>query len=147
MARTIPNLTGADLRTIATGVLSRRDRNGIVVLGTESNGKAALVAAAGADTDIQARTILTTAAREVGGGAGGKGPIASAGGRNPENLPQAITTAAAEARTSSPTANARAPVLGRGLHVGLAGFEPTTPGTQSRCATKLRYSPRIARAV
>ena len=25
--------------------------------------------------------------------------------------------------------------------VGLAGFEPTTPGTQSQCATKLRYSP------
>ncbi|WP_412519307.1 alanine--tRNA ligase [Actinomadura madurae] len=99
VAQTIPNLTGTDLRTIATGVLSRRDRHGIVVLGTETNGKAALVAAAGADTNIQARTILTTAAREVGGGAGGKGPMASAGGRNPENLPQAITTAAAEART------------------------------------------------
>ena len=25
--------------------------------------------------------------------------------------------------------------------VGLAGFEPTAPGTQSRCATKLRHSP------
>ncbi|MEO3824742.1 alanine--tRNA ligase [Actinomadura sp. B10D3] len=98
VARTIPDLTGTDLRTIATGVLSRRDRHGIVVLGTEANGKAALVAAVGADTGVQARTILTTAAREVGGGAGGKGPIASAGGRHPENLPQAITTAAEEAR-------------------------------------------------
>ena len=27
--------------------------------------------------------------------------------------------------------------------VGLAGFEPTTPGTQSQCATKLRYSPPV----
>ena len=26
--------------------------------------------------------------------------------------------------------------------VGLAGFEPATPGTQSQCASKLRYSPR-----
>jgi hypothetical protein len=25
--------------------------------------------------------------------------------------------------------------------VGLAGFEPTTPCSQSRCATKLRHSP------
>jgi hypothetical protein len=27
------------------------------------------------------------------------------------------------------------------LLVGLAGFEPATPCSQSRCATKLRYSP------
>ena len=26
-------------------------------------------------------------------------------------------------------------------HVGLAGFEPAAPATQTRCATKLRYSP------
>jgi hypothetical protein len=25
--------------------------------------------------------------------------------------------------------------------VGLAGFEPAAPATQTRCATKLRYSP------
>ena len=29
------------------------------------------------------------------------------------------------------------------LAVGLAGFEPATPGTQSQCASKLRYSPRL----
>ena len=28
--------------------------------------------------------------------------------------------------------------------VGLAGFEPTTPSPPVKCATRLRYSPRIA---
>ncbi|NYD50498.1 alanyl-tRNA synthetase [Actinomadura luteofluorescens] len=98
VARIVPGLTGADLRTIATGVLTRRDQRGLVVLGTESGGKAVLVAAAGASTGVRARDLLTAAAREVGGGAGGKGPVANAGGRRPENLPKAITTAATEAR-------------------------------------------------
>ncbi len=29
----------------------------------------------------------------------------------------------------------------RRVSVGLAGFEPATPCSQSRCAAKLRYSP------
>ncbi|MFA1547759.1 alanine--tRNA ligase [Actinomadura chokoriensis] len=96
VAQTVPGLTSTDLRTIATGIL---DPRGVVVLGTEADGKAILVAAAGAETGIRARDLLTRAAREVGGGAGGKGPIANAGGRRPENLPKAIRTAATEART------------------------------------------------
>ncbi|MFB4307207.1 alanine--tRNA ligase [Actinomadura sp. GTD37] len=102
VAQAIPALTSADLRTIATGVL---DPRGVVILGTESNGKAALIAAVGADTGIQARDLLTHAAREVGGGAGGKGPIANAGGPRPENLPKAITLAATRARTLLEGAN------------------------------------------
>ncbi|WP_433463174.1 alanine--tRNA ligase [Spirillospora sp. CA-128828] len=99
VARSVPGLTSADLRTLATGILARRDPRGLVVLGTESGGKALLVAAAGADTGVQARDLLTGAAREVGGGAGGKGLIANAGGRRPERLPKAISTAATDART------------------------------------------------
>jgi alanyl-tRNA synthetase len=88
-------MTDKDLRSIATGLL---DPRGVVVLATESDGKAVLTAAAGADTGIRARDLLTHAAREVGGGAGGKGPIAHAGGRRPENLPRAIAEAAKQAR-------------------------------------------------
>ncbi|WP_217711546.1 alanine--tRNA ligase [Actinomadura sp. NAK00032] len=95
LAQTIPDLTPTDLRTIATDVLTPR---GIVILGTATGGKAALVAAVGTDLDITARDLLTRAAQRLGGGAGGKGRIANAGGRNPENLPQAIATAAADAR-------------------------------------------------
>ncbi|TYB41207.1 alanine--tRNA ligase [Actinomadura chibensis] len=96
LASSVPSLTSGDLRTVATGVLTRRGPRGIVILGTTTEGKAALVAAT--NTGIQARDVLTTAAREVGGGAGGKGPTANAGGRRPDRLPQALTTAATEAR-------------------------------------------------
>ncbi|MEU8346170.1 alanine--tRNA ligase [Spirillospora sp. NPDC048832] len=96
LARTVPDLDPADLRTIATDVLTPR---GVVILGTTTNGKAALVAAVGTDLDITARDLLTRAAQELGGGAGGKGRIANAGGRHPEKLPHALTTAATEART------------------------------------------------
>ncbi|WUI01744.1 alanine--tRNA ligase [Spirillospora sp. NBC_00431] len=95
VAAVVPGLTGADLRTVATTVLDRLP-GGIVILGTESSGKAALVAATG--PGVQARDLLAGAAREVGGGAGGKGPVANAGGRRPENLPKAIRTAATAAR-------------------------------------------------
>jgi len=31
--------------------------------------------------------------------------------------------------------------LSYGVEIGAAGFEPATTGTQSRCATGLRYAP------
>ncbi|MFG2021853.1 alanine--tRNA ligase [Actinomadura geliboluensis] len=95
LAQAIPGLTPSDLRTIATDVLTPR---GVVILGTTANDKTALVAAVGTDLDITARDLLTRAAQELGGGAGGKGRIANAGGRHPEKLPHAIATAATEAR-------------------------------------------------
>ncbi|TDD83067.1 alanine--tRNA ligase [Actinomadura darangshiensis] len=99
LTRSISDLTGTDLRTLATAILNHRDQRGVVVLATESSGKATLVAATGTDTAIRARDLLTNAAREVGGGAGGKGRFANAGGRHPEHLPEALTTAATDART------------------------------------------------
>lgn len=94
-AKLIPTTTSTDLRTVATNALAP---DGVVILGTAKDGKASLIAAAGANTGIQARDLLTEAARELGGGAGGKGPIAQAGGRNFENLPAALDRAAAKAR-------------------------------------------------
>ncbi|WP_432111090.1 hypothetical protein [Streptomyces sp. YPW6] len=49
------------------------------------------------DTDIGASRILTPAARAVGGGAGGKGPVASAGGRRAEALDEALSVAVQDA--------------------------------------------------
>ncbi|WP_067461251.1 alanine--tRNA ligase [Actinomadura macra] len=86
-----------DLRPLASRTLTHLRGNAVVVLGSRSSSKAALVAAV-SDTTVQARTLLTGAAAEVGGGAGGKGPLASAGGRRPERLEKAITLAATEAR-------------------------------------------------
>src|SRR5690606_13028618 len=96
VARTVPGRTASDLRTIATRILSLRRDRGVVVLGTDAGGKAALVAVT--NTGTPARELLTDAARIVGGGAGGKGPVANAGGRLPEHLPRAIRTASERAR-------------------------------------------------
>ncbi|WP_242905783.1 alanine--tRNA ligase [Actinomadura terrae] len=84
-----------DLRPLASRVLTHRP--GAVVLGTRTDDKATLVAAV-TSNEIQARDLLTAAASELGGGAGGKGPMASAGGRRPDRLETALTLAATEAR-------------------------------------------------
>jgi len=58
------------------------------------DGMARLVAERG----LAAREVLLPAARLVGGGAGGKGELATAGGRDPSRLADALALAAAEAR-------------------------------------------------
>jgi alanyl-tRNA synthetase len=91
-----------DLRRMATAVRDRlAGRSGTVVLGASTGGKAALVAVVTSDLaarGLAARDVLMPAAREVGGGAGGKGDLASAGGRDPSRLAEALAVAAAEAR-------------------------------------------------
>jgi len=91
-----------ELRRMATAVRDRlAGRPGAVVLGATANGKAALVAVVTkdlADRGLAARDVLTAAAREVGGGAGGRGDLASAGGRDPSRLAEALAAAGAEAR-------------------------------------------------
>jgi alanyl-tRNA synthetase len=91
-----------DLRRMATAVRDRlAGRSGAVVLGASTGGKAALVAVVTSDLaarGLAARDVLMPAAREVGGGAGGKGDLASAGGRDPARLADALAVAAAEAR-------------------------------------------------
>ncbi|HYT25867.1 MAG TPA: DHHA1 domain-containing protein, partial [Actinomycetota bacterium] len=51
-----------------------------------------------ADAGLAARDVLLPAAREVGGGAGGRGDLATAGGRDPSRLAEALAVARAEAR-------------------------------------------------
>ncbi|MGI8329737.1 alanine--tRNA ligase [Actinomadura scrupuli] len=91
-------VSGEELRPLAADVAQRRpDEPGVVVLGTEVGGKAMLVAAlnpALAGTGLQARDTLAAAARAVGGGAGGKGALAQAGGRDPGGLTEALRLAA-----------------------------------------------------
>ncbi|MEU5215009.1 DHHA1 domain-containing protein [Streptomyces sp. NPDC020807] len=90
-----------ELRTLAQHTAGLLDADhAVVVLGTEHDGKALLAAAVTRslhDTGTDASHILIPAARAVGGGAGGKGPIASAGGRRTEALDEALTLAAQDA--------------------------------------------------
>ncbi len=90
-----------DLRRIATAVRDRAGPGpGVVVLGSETQGKAAMVALLSADLaerKLAARDVLVQAAKAVGGGAGGKGDLASAGGRDPSRLDEALRVARADA--------------------------------------------------
>ena len=92
-----------DLRRIATAVRDRAGPGpGVVVLGSETQGKAAMVALLSADLaerKLAARDVLVQAAKAVGGGAGGKGDLASAGGRDPSRLDEALQVARADALT------------------------------------------------
>ncbi len=95
--------TGTDeLRRIAALVRERHQgRPGMVVLGSASDGKAGLVAMVTSDLaerGLAAREVLLPAAKLVGGGAGGKGDLATAGGRDPSRLADALALAASEAR-------------------------------------------------
>ncbi|GGZ92892.1 alanine--tRNA ligase [Streptomyces bluensis] len=101
LARRITGIAPDELRGFAADVVTRipHDR-AIVVFGAEQDGKALLVAAVSGRLNqdgVEASRILTKAARVVGGGSGGRGPVANAGGRQPEHLDQALESAGREA--------------------------------------------------
>jgi alanyl-tRNA synthetase len=108
----VPEAGGDDLRRIASAVRDRVGAGpGVVVLGSEAQGKAAMVALLTADlagSGAAARDVLARAAKAVGGGAGGRGDLASAGGRDPGQLDEALRIARADA----------VEVLGRGAAAG-----------------------------
>ena len=101
VAERVPEAGGDDLRRIASAVRDRVGTGpGVVVLGSEAQGKAAMVALLTADlagAGAAARDVLARAAKAVGGGAGGKGDLASAGGRDPGQLDEALRIARADA--------------------------------------------------
>ncbi|MFI5936261.1 alanine--tRNA ligase [Actinoplanes sp. NPDC051494] len=98
VAATVNDVTTAELRTLAVTVreLLPQEAAAGVVLATVSDGKSHLAAAINRvllDHGVQARHILAEAATTIGGGAGGTGPLASAGGRNTTALKAALTQA------------------------------------------------------
>jgi alanyl-tRNA synthetase len=101
VAERVPDAGADDLRRIAGAVRDRVGAGpGVVVLGSEVAGKAAMVALLTADlagAGAAARDVLARAAKAVGGGAGGKGDLASAGGRDPSQLAEALRIARADA--------------------------------------------------
>ncbi len=97
VARRVSGVDSGELREVATAVLDRRP--GVVVLGTETGGRALMVAAVSPDLGAPARTVLASAAKAIGGGAGGQGIVAYAGGRRARHLDEALRLAANDART------------------------------------------------
>jgi alanyl-tRNA synthetase len=79
------------LRELAENT-GRKMGSGVVVLGLASNGKASLVAVVSQDLQdrLHAGKIIRKVAELVGGSGGGRSDFAQAGGKNPENLDEAL---------------------------------------------------------
>ncbi|MBB5934229.1 alanine--tRNA ligase [Streptomyces zagrosensis] len=103
VAQNVIGVTPDELRQLASETLAHLSTGpAAVVLALEHFGKALLVAAVSPDLlsrGVQASQAITRAAKTVGGGGGGTGALASAGGRHPEHLAQALASAAEDAAT------------------------------------------------
>jgi alanyl-tRNA synthetase len=101
---TVADVSMDELRQLATEVRGQLRERAIVVLGTATDdGKAQLIAAVTSDlaeAGVEARPILHPAAQVVGGGAGGRGDLAQAGGKQGDQLGEALAVAAREARAA-----------------------------------------------
>ncbi len=91
LVREVPTAPPAELRNMAD-LLRSRLGSGVVVLGTRSDGKVALIAAV--TDDLKARVpagkLLKALAGRIGGSGGGRDDFAQAGGKEPERLPEAL---------------------------------------------------------
>ncbi|MFF3729004.1 alanine--tRNA ligase [Streptomyces sp. NPDC002476] len=101
LAQKVTGITPDELRQLASETLAHLPAGpAVVILALEHSGKALLVAAISPHLlgrGVQAAQVIARAAKTVGGGGGGTGALASAGGRRPEHLDQALTTAAEDA--------------------------------------------------
>ncbi len=100
---TVPGADMDTLRDLAETARERWGENGVAVFGSadEAEGKAALAASVTDDVvrrGVQAGPLVGALAKRVGGGGGGRPHLATAGGRNPSGLPDALAAVAEEVR-------------------------------------------------
>ncbi len=91
IAARVDNFDVKGLRNFAD-ILKSKLRSGIVVLGTETNGKVSLISAVTKDISntYHAGTIIKEVAAIVEGSGGGRPDMAQAGGKNPAKLTEAL---------------------------------------------------------
>ncbi len=100
----VDGLAPGDLRELALAIRRQPGIRAVVLGGLTSSGGVSsggvsLVAAVTPEFGGQAGDLIKDAARAVGGGGGGKGDVATAGGKNPDGLDEALRLAT-EAATS-----------------------------------------------
>jgi alanyl-tRNA synthetase len=93
----IDGLSPNDLRELAIAV-RQQGAQSVVLGGISDAGGVSLVAAVQPSSGKVAGDLIKDAAKAVGGGGGGKGDIATAGGKNPDGLDEALRIAEAAAR-------------------------------------------------
>jgi len=85
--------TSTDLRDLALAVRAQAGVTAAVLIGATDTGGVALVAAVRPESGLEAASLLKDAAKAVGGGGGGKGDVATAGGKNPGGIDAALAAA------------------------------------------------------
>ncbi len=100
---TVPGADMDTLRDLAETARDRLGENGVAVFGSadEAEGKAYLAASVTDDLvkrGVQAGKLVGALAKRVGGGGGGRPHLATAGGRNPSGLSDALAAVSDEVR-------------------------------------------------
>jgi alanyl-tRNA synthetase len=89
----VDGLAPNDLRELAIAVRQQPGIRAAVLGGVTDAGGVSLSAATTPDSGLQAGVLVKDAARAVGGGGGGKGDVATAGGKDPGALDDALAIA------------------------------------------------------
>ncbi|MEP7113265.1 MAG: alanine--tRNA ligase [Ilumatobacteraceae bacterium] len=95
----VDGISPGDLRDLAIAVRQQPGVHTVVLGGITDTGGVSLVAAVNPESGKVAGDLIKEAAKAVGGGGGGKGDIATAGGKNPEGLDEALRIATEAAAT------------------------------------------------
>ncbi len=93
----VDGISPGDLRDLAIAVRQQTGIEIVVLGGISDTGGVSLVAAVTPASGRVAGDLIKDAAKAVGGGGGGKGDIATAGGKNPAGLDEALGIARAAA--------------------------------------------------
>jgi alanyl-tRNA synthetase len=93
----VDQVAPGDLRDLAIAVRQQPDISAVVLIGETPAGGVSLVATVRPDSGRIASTLIAEAAKAVGGGGGGKGDIATAGGKDPGGIDEALRIARAAA--------------------------------------------------
>lgn len=94
----VDGLSANDLRDLALAVRQQNGIRAVVLVGETDTGGVSLVAATLPALKLNASDLIKDAARAVGGGGGGKGDVATAGGKNPSGIKDALEIARAKTR-------------------------------------------------
>jgi alanyl-tRNA synthetase len=89
----VDGITANDLRDLAVAIRQQSGINAVVLGGVTDTGGVSIVGATATALKANAGDLIKDAAKAVGGGGGGKGDIATAGGKNPEVLDEALSIA------------------------------------------------------
>ncbi len=89
----VDGVTANDLRDLAVAVRQQPGISAVVLGGVTDTGGVSIVGATATALKANAGDIIKDAAKAVGGGGGGKGDIATAGGKNTEALDEALSIA------------------------------------------------------